>query len=104
MSITPFSSPITLPVLPFGLVESDVHDVINLFQATGLDARGRYFMNPCPAEKGDYIEFFAEQDVMMALSMSLSIVALISPQPCLVASSPITKHEHIFIMHMGDFF
>ena len=91
-------------VLPFGLVESDVHDVINLFQATGLDARGRYFMNPCPAEKGDYIEFFAEQDVMMALSMSLSIFALITPQPTLVASSPITKHEHIFIMHMGDFF
>lgn len=55
-------------VLPFGLVESDVHDVINLFQVTGLDEKGRYYMSPCPAEEGDSIEFFAEQDVLMALS------------------------------------
>ncbi|KAI1180672.1 hypothetical protein F4777DRAFT_528869 [Nemania sp. FL0916] len=55
-------------VLPFGLAEHDVHDVINLFQVTGLDEQGRYFMNPCPAGPGDYIEFLAEQDVLMALS------------------------------------
>lgn len=62
-------------VLPFGLVESDVHDVINLFQVTGLDEKGRYCMSPCPAEKGDAIEFFAEQDVLMALSKnSISFV------------------------------
>lgn len=61
-------SNLTRAVLPFGLNELDVHDVINLFQVTGLDSEGRYFMNPCPAEPGDYIEFFAEQDVLMALS------------------------------------
>ncbi|ORY60891.1 uncharacterized protein BCR38DRAFT_348615 [Pseudomassariella vexata] len=55
-------------VLPFGLEERDVHDVINLFQVTGLDEAGRYFMNPCPAERGDYIEFLAEGDLLMALS------------------------------------
>lgn len=55
-------------VLPFGLSESDVHDVINLFQVTGLDREGRYFMNPSPARKEDHIEFFAEQDLLMALS------------------------------------
>ncbi|KAI1755151.1 hypothetical protein F4782DRAFT_527876 [Xylaria castorea] len=55
-------------VLPYGLTEYDIHDVINLFQVTGLDEEGRYFMNPCPASSGDYIEFFAEQDVLMALS------------------------------------
>ena len=55
-------------VLPYGLVESDVHDVINLFQVTGLDEKGRYFMNPCPAERGDNIEFLAEGDLLMALS------------------------------------
>lgn len=55
-------------VLPYGLAEHDVHDVINLFQVTGLDDQGRYFMNPCPAGAGDYIEFLAEQDVLMALS------------------------------------
>ena len=55
-------------VIPFGLTEPDVHDVINLFQVTGLDENGRYFMNPSPARKGDYIEFFAEFDLLMALS------------------------------------
>jgi len=38
-------------------------------RVTGLDEQGRYFMNPCPASPGDYIEFLAEQDVLMALSM-----------------------------------
>ncbi|KAI0121664.1 hypothetical protein BJ170DRAFT_643810 [Xylariales sp. AK1849] len=61
-------SNLTRAVIPFGLTEFDVHDVINLFQVTGLDEKGRYFMNPCPAEKGDAIEFLAEQDLLMALS------------------------------------
>ncbi|KXX74776.1 Uncharacterized protein YcgI [Madurella mycetomatis] len=61
-------SNLTRAVLPFGLTEYDVHDVINLFQVTGLDDQGRYFMNPSPAQSGDYIEFLAEQDVLMALS------------------------------------
>jgi uncharacterized protein YcgI (DUF1989 family) len=62
-------SNLTRAVQPFGLNESDVHDVINIFQVTGLDEEGRYFMNPCPAQAGDYIEFLAEQDLLMALSM-----------------------------------
>jgi uncharacterized protein YcgI (DUF1989 family) len=52
-------------VLPFGLAESDIHDVINLFQVTGLDKKGRYYMSPCPARKADYIAFLAEQDILM---------------------------------------
>ncbi|UNI24753.1 hypothetical protein JDV02_010478 [Purpureocillium takamizusanense] len=55
-------------VAPFGLDERDVHDVINIFQVTGLDREGRYFMSPCPAREGDCIEFLAEQDLLMALS------------------------------------
>lgn len=55
-------------VLPFGLTEFDVHDVLNVFQVTGLDEEGKYFMEASPAVKGDYIEFFAEQDLLMALS------------------------------------
>ena len=58
-------------VLPYGLSESDVHDVINLFQVTGLNAEGKYCMSACPAEAGDYIEFLAEGDLLMALSMAL---------------------------------
>ena len=55
-------------VLPYGLTELDVHDVLNIFQVTGLNDEDRYFMGPCPAEKGDYFEFFAEIDVLCALS------------------------------------
>lgn len=69
-------SNLTRAVLPFGLAESDIHDVLNLFQVTGLDAEGRYFMNPCPAERGDHIEFLAEQDVLMALSKSLHFTTI----------------------------
>lgn len=65
-------SNLTRAVVPYGLNESDVHDVINVFQVTGLDEKGRYFMNPCPAQAGDYIEFLAEQDVLMALSTTTS--------------------------------
>ncbi|EHA48148.1 meiotic chromosome segregation protein [Pyricularia oryzae 70-15] len=61
-------SNLTRAVVPFGLEERDVHDVINLFQVTGLDDEGRYFMNPCPAQAGDYIEFLCEQDLLFALS------------------------------------
>lgn len=62
-------SNLTRAVIPFGLEERDVHDVINLFQVTGLDPQGRYFMNPCPARVDDHIELFAEQELLMALSM-----------------------------------
>jgi uncharacterized protein YcgI (DUF1989 family) len=55
-------------VLPRGLDESDVHDVLNVFQVTGLDSRGRYFMEPSPATKDSFIEFFAETDLLCALS------------------------------------
>ncbi|KAL2435304.1 hypothetical protein ABEF95_015302 [Exophiala dermatitidis] len=61
-------SNLTRAVIPFGLTELDIHDVINVFQVTGLDAKGRYFHQASPAEKGDYIEFFAEQNLLMALS------------------------------------
>lgn len=61
-------SNLTRAVMEFGLTEFDVHDVLNVFQVTGLDAKGRYFMETCPARKGDFIEIFAEQDLLMALS------------------------------------
>ena len=61
-------SNLTRAVLPFGLTEFDVHDVLNVFQVTGLDVDGRYFMEASPAKSGDFIEFFAEQPLLMALS------------------------------------
>ncbi|KAK4988147.1 hypothetical protein LTR66_007399 [Elasticomyces elasticus] len=61
-------SNLTRAVAPWGLTEFDVHDVINIFQVTGLNQDGKYFMEPSPAKKGDYLEFFAEQPLLMALS------------------------------------
>ena len=56
-------------VLPYGLTEFDVHDVLNVFQVTGLLADDeRYFMKRCPAQCGDYFELFAEVDLLMAAS------------------------------------
>jgi len=55
-------------VLPHGLTEFDVHDVLNVFQVTGLDAEGRYFMESSPATSESFITFFAEQDLLCALS------------------------------------
>src|SRR5437016_4469168 len=57
-------------VLPFGLPEFDVHDVINVFQVTGLMPGDdeRYFMKSCPATAGDYFEVFCEVDLLMAAS------------------------------------
>lgn len=37
-------SNLTRAILPYGLTEFDVHDVLNVFQVTGLDRNGQYFM------------------------------------------------------------
>jgi uncharacterized protein len=56
-------------VQPWGLTEFDVHDVINVFQVTGLMPDDeRYFMKPCPARVGDHFELFAETDLLLAAS------------------------------------
>lgn len=61
-------SNLTRAVLPFGLTELDVHDVLNVFQCTGLNPDDQYFMRASPGRKGDHFEFFAEIDLLCALS------------------------------------
>jgi uncharacterized protein YcgI (DUF1989 family) len=62
-------SNLTRAVLPFGLTEPDVHDVLNIFQVTGLTRDSdRYFMKASPARRGDFFEFFAEIDLLCAIS------------------------------------
>lgn len=56
-------------VAPYRLTEFDVHDVLNVFQVTGLTRDDRYFVKPSPAKRGDFIEFFAEIDVLCAISV-----------------------------------
>ena len=49
--------------------EAHVHDVLNVFMCTGftLDSH-QFFMKASPVRPGDFIEFFAEIDVLGALS------------------------------------
>lgn len=61
-------SNLTRAIQSFGLEESDVHDVLNVFQVTSLDSEGRYCMESSPSTMEDYIEFFAETDLLCALS------------------------------------
>lgn len=55
--------------LPLAEAEAHVHDVLNVFMCTGfLRGTGQYFMKASPARPGDYLEFFAEIDLIGALS------------------------------------
>lgn len=49
--------------------EAHVHDVLNVFMCTGFTRdTGQYFMKASPVQPGDYLEFFAETDLLGALS------------------------------------
>lgn len=49
--------------------EPFVHDVLNLFMCTGFSREtGQYFMKASPVRKGDYLEFFAEIDLLGNMS------------------------------------
>lgn len=51
------------------VAEGDVHDVLNVFMCTGfLRETGQYFMKASPVRPGDFLEFFAEIDLIGALS------------------------------------
>ncbi len=55
--------------LPAEEVEAHVHDVLNVFMCTGFTRdTGQYFMKASPVRPGDYIEFFAEIDLLGGLS------------------------------------
>jgi hypothetical protein len=46
-----------------------VHDVLNVFMCTGFTRdTHQYFMKASPVKPGDFIEFFAEIDLLGALS------------------------------------
>ncbi|MBT0958101.1 DUF1989 domain-containing protein [Alphaproteobacteria bacterium KMM 3653] len=55
--------------LPLQAAEAHVHDVLNVFMCTGFTRdTGQYFMKASPVRPGDYIEFFAEIDLLGGLS------------------------------------
>jgi uncharacterized protein YcgI (DUF1989 family) len=54
---------------PIEEIEMQVHDVLNVFMCTGFTRdTGQYFMKASPVRPGDHIEFFAEIDLVGALS------------------------------------
>ena len=49
--------------------EAYVHDVLNVFMCTGFTRdTGQYFMKASPVRPGDYLEFFAEIDLLGCMS------------------------------------
>jgi uncharacterized protein len=55
--------------LPLHQAELHVHDVLNVFMCTGFSRdTGQYFMKASPVRVGDYLEFFANIDLIGGLS------------------------------------
>ncbi len=55
--------------MPLHQAEMHVHDVLNVFMCTGFTRdTGQYFMKASPVRPGDFIEFFAQIDLLGALS------------------------------------
>ena len=55
--------------LPLHQAEAHVHDVLNVFMCTGFTHdTHQYFMKASPVRPGDYLECFAEIDLLGALS------------------------------------
>ncbi|MBK4215251.1 DUF1989 domain-containing protein [Paracoccus caeni] len=55
--------------LPQDRAEALVHDVLNVFMCTGFSRQtGQYLMKASPVRPGDHLEFFAEIDLLGALS------------------------------------
>lgn len=55
--------------MPLAQAEPHVHDVMNVFMCTGYSRdTHQYFMKASPVRPGDFIEFFAEIDLLAALS------------------------------------
>jgi uncharacterized protein YcgI (DUF1989 family) len=56
-------------IAPFGLKPEAVHDNLNLFQKTRIDLdTDRRTTLPSDVRVGDYVDFFAEMNVLMAIS------------------------------------
>lgn len=57
-------------IAPFGLGAEDIHDNLNLFQKGHIDLKtGRHMTEVSDAGRGDYVEFYAELDTLVAVSI-----------------------------------
>ena len=63
--------------LDFAAAEPLVHDVLNVFMCTGFTRdTHQYFMKASPVRPGDFIEFFAETDLLGGLSACPGVIVL----------------------------
>ena len=76
---------ITESLRPYGITEYEVpFDTFNIFMKGHVDDNGHYIFEPPLAEKGDYIDFLAEMDLLVAISacpQDLTSVNDFSPKP-----------------------
>jgi uncharacterized protein YcgI (DUF1989 family) len=60
---------LTEAITPFGLDQFHVHDAFNLFMKTGVDPTdGKLFFEKTDAVTGDYVDLYAEIDVLAGAS------------------------------------
>ena len=55
-------------IAEFGLPPEAVHDPLNIFMMTGVNAEARLFYVSPRAKRGDYIELYADMDCLCAIS------------------------------------
>jgi uncharacterized protein len=68
-------------IAQFGLTAADIHDVVSVHQKTRLDPEtGRITVSRSDAKAGDYIEFYAEIDLLVAVSVCPLGDGLVDPR------------------------
>ena len=59
---------LTEALAPYGLTGDDIMDVFNVFMAAEFHTDGSYKTTTSTAQKGDYIDFLAEMDILAGIS------------------------------------
>lgn len=79
---------------PFGLTEDDMSDCINVHQKARVDAiTGIMYYAPVESKKGDYVEFYAEVDLIISLS--------VCPSGDGTIVDPLTEQDNITLYPLG---
>ncbi len=55
-------------IKPFGLTHDDVHDCFNVFMKVDIEADGTPVIKSPTSEQGDYVDWLAEMDCLVAIS------------------------------------
>jgi uncharacterized protein YcgI (DUF1989 family) len=84
-------------ITPFGLAEDDIFENVNIWQMCSFDLmKGSSMLRTTPAKVRDYIEFYAEIDLLVAVSVCPdgdASVPLSEPDKCVVYPLGIEVYE-----------